>query len=37
MNEEFGLEYWFKFRDSIYEVGKPSFSNVDAVSQQAPL
>ncbi len=24
----FGKDYWFKFRDSIYEVGKPFFSIV---------
>ena len=27
-SKKYGNEYWFKFRDSIYEVGKPNFSIV---------
>lgn len=27
-SEKYGEDYWFKFRDSIYEVGKPEFSIV---------
>lgn len=27
-SKEYGREYWFKFRDSIYDIGKPFFSIV---------
>lgn len=38
MNEEisFGNDYWFKFRDSIYEVGRPSFSIVSNGEDEHP-
>lgn len=26
--EKWGEDYWFKFRDSIYDIGKPNFSIV---------
>lgn len=34
--ENFGEDYWFEFRDSIYEVGKPGFSIVDNDSDEHP-
>ena len=32
----FGPDYWFKFRDSIYEVGKPIFSIVSNGEDEHP-
>jgi len=32
----FGKDYWFKFRDSIYEVGKPNFSIVSNGEDENP-
>ena len=34
--DKYGREYWFKFRDSIYEVGKPSFSIVSNDEDEHP-
>ncbi len=33
-SEKYGYEYWFKFRDSIYDVGKPNFSIVSNEEDQ---
>ncbi len=35
-SDKYGREYWFKFRDSIYEVGKPSFSIVSNDEDEHP-
>lgn len=35
-DEDFGPDYWFKFRDSIYEVGKPYFSIVSNSEDEHP-
>lgn len=34
--DKYGYEYWFKFRDSIYEVGKPYFSIVSNGEDEHP-
>lgn len=34
--EKYGREYWFKFRDLIYEVGKPYFSIVSNGEDEHP-
>lgn len=36
MSDKYGTEYWMKFRDSIYEVGKPNFSIVSNESDEHP-
>lgn len=36
VSDEFGQDYWFKFRDSIYEVGKPNFSIVSNNEDEHP-
>jgi predicted Zn-ribbon and HTH transcriptional regulator len=33
---KYGQDYWFKFRDSIYEVGKPTFSIVSNGEDENP-
>ncbi len=35
-SEKYGYEYWFRFRDSIYEVGKPYFSVVSNNEDEHP-
>ena len=34
--DKYGPDYWFKFRDSIYEVGKPNFSIVSNGEDEHP-
>lgn len=35
-SKKYGFDYWFKFRDSIYEVGKPCFSIVSNNENEHP-
>ncbi len=35
-SDKYGYEYWFKFRDSIFEVGKPDFSIVSNNEDEHP-
>ena len=35
-SDKYGHEYWFKFRDSIYDVGKPYFSIVSNDEDEHP-
>lgn len=34
--DKYGPDYWFKFRDSIYEVGKPDFHIVSNGEDEHP-
>ena len=34
--DKYGEDYWFKFRDSIYEVGRPYFSIVSNGEDEHP-
>jgi hypothetical protein len=36
MTKDYDIEYWIKFRDSIYDVGKPTFSIVSNGEDEHP-
>jgi len=36
LEKHFGKDYWFRFRDAIYDVGKPNFSIVENGSDEHP-